>query len=257
MSEEKTTLNDQEKIDLKKPEEKSPETKPKSDMPSPGHPRFNEIYYKAKEGERQIQSKDKMIEELVQNQQRLYERLDNFQNSYNKDRIDKSLGDVEAAMDKAVEEGDLESYNKLKSKQKEILTKSYSAGTGNNGDKTDNPDIVMFKKYNPWYGVDQAKTDTALQIDAQLKQDPSWQKVTNAEFLAEVARRTNHIYSQTTFKQDVPYSLTSSSEGISAPPAINQSQGTVNLSDEQKIVAAKMFRNLSKEEAYKKYQANM
>jgi hypothetical protein len=252
MSEEKMTLNDQKEID-QKTEEKSHETKTKSEMPSPGHPRFNEIYYKAKEGERQIQSKDKMIEELISNQKRLYERIDNFQNSYNKDKLDQNLNDVESAMDRAVEEGDIEKYNKLKIKQKEIINKNYSSDTGNNDNKKENPDIAMFKKYNPWYGIDKAKTDTAMQIDAQLKQDPNWQKVSNSEFLAEIARRTNEIYSS---KSNANF-YSPTSEGITAAPVTSKSQDVINLSDEQKDVATKLFWNLSKEEAYKKYQANM
>ncbi len=240
----------------------------KEHEPSPGHPRYKKIYREAKTNGRiiqekdiqigqtqlQVEQKDMQIEEALAHTKRLQEKLDKFQSEYNRDRNEDKLSKVEKLMRQAVENSDMEAFDKLKGSYKATQENIYGPKevSVTKGDQ----DVETFKRYNPWYGKEYEKTQYANKVDALLKIDPNWSGdsgKTNAELLAEISRRTvEHFGGQATNTiASVPTAGASSGNFVPA-----KGSKTVTLSATQKNVAERMLPNLSKEEAYKRYAAN-
>lgn len=249
---------------MSKPEtaEKAEETKApvteekssKSHEPSPNSPRFKQVYKDNKTKERVIEEKNLQIEELMMNTRRMQDKLEKFESEYRSDKTNQKLDNLRGQMRKAVELSDTESFDKLETTYRNTQN---TVSSPNTPQTPDQKDLEVFKQYNPWYNTDQAKTNLAIQIDSQLKSDPNWNdgtKVTNAQFLAEVARRTNEAYSQSS------PSMGYQSEGVGnaqSSPAEEYSSNNVELTRTQQRVAEGLFPQLSKEEAWGKYKKHV
>ena len=223
-------------------------------QPSEKHPRFKQVYRDNKVKERTIEEQNLQIEELLMNARRVQVKLDDIEGQYKKDKVASKLSKVETGMRKAVEDGDVKLFDNLTKTYKETQQEVHAP---KNPSADPGVDLAYFKPFNPWYETDSVKTRYAISIDSQLRSDPAWgigSGKTNVQFLAEVARRTNDSYGSG-FET---YSPTAGVNNNTFRPKTNASDtNNALLTNMQKGVAEKLFDQLSKEEAHKKYASGM
>ena len=189
------------------------------------------------------------------NTKRLQNQLDSFQSEYVKDKTDTRLSKVENLMRDAVEAGDVEAFDKLKEQYKKTQADGYAPEKTTYSTSSPEKDLEMFKEFNPWYESDYAKTQYALRLDAELKKDPVWKSKTNAQFLAEIAKRTQAHFRDNSGGSSFTAPTDGVGSGTFKPDA--SSSKKVILSQTQRKMAERLFNDLSKEEAYKKYASNL
>jgi hypothetical protein len=248
-------------------ETKTPELEEKASKPhepSQNSPRFKQVYKdnktnlrKLEEKELRIGEKDLQIEQMLMDSRRMQEKLDKlekFAGEYQADKTTQKLDTISGQMRKAVELGDTDSFDKLETTYRKAQSSTPSSSTPQT---PDDKDMDIFQQYNPWYNTDQYKTNLANQINSEMLKDPNWTdtaKVNNAQFLAEVAKRTNASYVPSV--PDMGYQ----SEGVGneqSSPAEEYSSNNVELTRTQQQVAEGLFPQLSKEEAWGKYKKHV
>ena len=192
--------------------------------PPPNSPRWKEIYWKAKEGERKMQENEELRKQLEKN-----EALIRQMQEHNR-KLAESIEKVSEATIKVVEKGQVEDRTKtikeeiasLRERRKEALEndnydladditeeildlklqlKEVEKSKGKeSGEKKEKPkeetdpsfDPTPYEQFvnsSPWFIEDPIMRAAAIEVDNILSSDPVWAVKSDAERLAEVKKR--------------------------------------------------------------------
>ena len=236
-------------------------------QPPEGSPRFNQIYGKMKQGERENSELVKMNQKLLEKVESLEGNFNQFQTQSRQEKHAAELADIERKMDEAVSQGDMDAYTQAKKDLNEKLSSQDNVSQSNNYQpnvvqqtQDVDPAFQAFQQYNPWYGTNNEMTQMALRIDSEMKNDPNWSTKNNAEFLAELSRRTieSSNLSNNPYNNGLPVvngiQGDAGSQPVSQDPVAQRVQG---LNQAQKNIAIKLFPEASADDAYKRYAKHL
>lgn len=249
-----------------------------NELPKPVQERFHRLYGQVKEGERQW----KVAQEYIQNME---SRLAEFEKkSAERDAIfeDKELDDLQNRAQAAFDNGDHVEGNKLlrelakkegeraykfQQEQAELLRKQQEQEQQNATNTDTIPQeaaefIVDWAKNVDFMQPSHELFAPATEFIAKMLKEPQYSNLSYEEIL-EITKRTFDNYMVKNGKKQA----TNQPQPSAAPPTnkfVNQvlgsntsvlqtNQNTIQLSDQEKNVAIKLFPNISREDAYKKY----
>lgn len=250
-------------LEGKPKEEKKPE-------PPPDHPRFQKVYGKMKEFERQLNEKDAQhtrdIELLRQHNEQLIAAVRAGQSRpETKDvaeEINAKIRELKSAKVQAKKDLDWDreamledQIDDLKEKlsDRKILSRTERAKQETErsaGVKQVSQVLIDFQESTPWFNENSDAYDplmegAAIALDNKLLRDPKWAKRPMIERLNEVRKRVEERFGVT----KAPKIPTVEGAGGSRQAGVTKT----NLSDDQKRVARLMFRDMDTDKAEKLY----
>lgn len=211
------------------PEEDAKKEEDSKNVPPEGSPRWNEIYWKAKEGERrlkeneelkkQLELNQKMIKEMQEHNKKLAENVEKvatttvkaFEKDEQKDQLKVIENQIEKLKEKrreAIESSDFDSVEELmdeifelKLQHKELKSKPKESEKEPKEKKGSTEDVnfdpapyEQFVNDSPWFTEDPIMRAAAIEVDNILISDPKWSTKNDTERLLEVKKRVENRF---------------------------------------------------------------
>jgi hypothetical protein len=191
--------------------------------PAPGSPRWNQVYYENKQLKRDIEDVKAMTAQLISDS--------------NNKRIQEEINDLDALRRQAMEQGDYNEESKLNKQIIERVAKVQntpevppkavaSAPVAETLPPETEPETIAFISRNlDWWKKDIAMTNTAIQYEQQLCQDPAWSGKEHSAILSEVEKYIKRDFPHKFPKTELP-------EPTVSPPggAVHQATSRVQVS---------------------------
>ncbi|MDA0707483.1 MAG: hypothetical protein O2963_00180 [Proteobacteria bacterium] len=229
--------------------------------------RINQLTYKVKEKDRENEDLIRMNASLIEKIDKLSGNFTKFQTETEEEKRAKKLEEIETRMDDAFADNDIDLYQKSKRELKEAQDRfseierkreNPSNSEANAKPAGYDPDLDVFKKYNPWFNSNKDMTDKAVEIDAELAQHNNWKTAARHDYLAEVSRRTLSYFNIVQNPYNQGGGITSGVMGDGgSPDTSSSSDAGSKLTREQRQTAERMFPHKSAKEAYKTYASHI
>jgi len=187
--------------------------------PAPGSPRWNQVYYENKQLKRDIEDVKAMTAQLISDS--------------NNKRIQEEINDLDVLRRQAMEQGD---YNEESRLNKQIIERVSKVQNTPEAPSTavapaptpvsetlppeTEPETIAFISRNlDWWKKDIAMTNTAIQYEQQLCQDPAWSGKEHSVILSEVEKYIKRDFPHKFPKTELPEPTVSPPGGAVRPPA--------------------------------------